>query len=47
MLKNKFSIKVIILGGNGLISSAITKLFSENGGEVIVIDKKKSKIFKN
>ena len=46
MLKNKFSInskKVIILGGNGLIGSAITKLFSENGGEVIVIDKKKSK----
>tara|TARA_Y100000389_G_C17452318_1_gene515703 strand:+ start:1245 stop:2006 length:762 start_codon:yes stop_codon:yes gene_type:complete len=39
-LKNK---KIIILGGNGLIGSAISDLFYKNGAEVLVIDKKKSK----
>lgn len=42
MLKNKFSLnnkKIIILGGNGLIGSAISNLFYENGGDVLIIDK--------
>jgi len=46
MLKNKFSLKnkkILLLGGNGLIGSAIRNLFYENGGEIVVIDKKKSK----
>jgi len=49
MLKNRFSIKnkkIIILGGNGLIGSAISSLFHANGGKVIIIDKKKSKLQK-
>ena len=43
MLKNRFSLKnkkIIILGGNGLIGSAISSLFHANGGKVIIIDKK-------
>ena len=49
MLKNRFSLKnkkIIILGGNGLIGSAISSLFHANGGKVIIIDKKKSKLQK-
>ena len=46
MVKNKFSLsnkKILLLGGNGLIGSAIRNLFYDNGGQIIVIDKKKSK----
>ncbi len=46
MVKNKFSLsdkKILLLGGNGLIGSAIRNLFYENGGQIVVIDKKKSK----
>lgn len=39
-LKHK---KIIILGGNGLIGSAVRDLFFKNGAEVLVIDKKKFK----
>ena len=49
MLKNRFSLKnkkIIVLGGNGLIGSAISSLFHANGGDVIIIDKKKSKLQK-
>ena len=46
MTNSKLSLKhkkIIVLGGNGLIGSAISDLFYKNGAEVLVIDKKKSK----
>ena len=46
MVKNKFSLsdkKILLLGGNGLIGSAIRNLFYKNGGKIVVIDKKKLK----
>ena len=45
MISNKFSLKdkkIIILGGNGLIGSAASELFFQNGAEVIIVDKNKT-----
>lgn len=48
MANNKLSLKhkkIIILGGNGLIGSAISDLCFKDGAKIIIIDKKKSKKF--
>ena len=45
MINNQFSLKnkkIIILGGNGLIGSAVSKLFIQNGAEIIIVDQKKT-----
>ena len=48
MINNQFSLKnkkIIIVGGNGLIGSAVSKLFIQNGADIIIVDqKKKNKI---
>lgn len=46
MINNQFSLKnkkIIIVGGNGLIGSAVSKLFIQNGADIIIVDQKKKK----